>query len=119
MIDLSNVLEIIFSWLRKALYASALVTFFSIIAFTVTGFVATMLLVFGYVQDFLTMAMCGNSGVSAVFGMLNCIGFTQAFNDYKTYIIASIVFYFVRILLAQIISLYFKVFMALQPLVLK
>ena len=54
--------------------------------------------------------------LSKFFGLLSCMGFTQALNDTKAMIASSLVFLLARIVFAQMIYAWFIVLRVISPL---
>ena len=103
VINLAYVAELILVYIRKIAYALLLASFYLAILTMWTSFVTAFL----YFYDVISLALetfGGNgSGSSAslvqkMYGILNCIGFIDAFNSTKSVIVSSIMFLLGRIL---------------------
>ena len=113
--------DIAFSFVKKGVYI-ALITAFLIAVIGMWGsFVVMFFYFFNIMQDFLNAlggSGLGGSGVyvSKFFGLLNCIGFIDAFNNTKAVWLSSITFLFSRILFGMTIRAYSLFLSALTPL---
>jgi len=123
----------IISWLLAKFTKDILIisAYYVIMALYVTAVLAvygSLVVAFFYfydlVQTFLNMASGGglNSGLAYIdymYGLLDCIGITSAFNDTKSLIIGGIVFIFGRIAGQASIIGYKSLLIAITPMISK
>lgn len=119
VLDIAAIARAIWYFIKKAAYGVVLGTFLGIVIAGFITFVATFFVFYDLLDSFITKIMTYDSGdlLSKFFGLLNCIGFTSAFNDSKGYIFGGLVFLLLRIVSAQVIRSYFILLRVIAPLV--
>ncbi|MDY0123870.1 hypothetical protein [Sulfurimonas sp.] len=117
--DFASVARAIWYFIKKAAYGSVVFTFLGIVIAGFVTFVATFFVFYNLLDDSITRIMVYGSGdlLSKFFGLLNCIGFTSAFNDTKGYLFGGLVFLLLRIVSAQVIRSYYILLRVISPLV--
>ncbi len=103
---------------KQVLYGGSLTFFFLMLGATMVAFVSAFFTFYNAFDSFI--ANVGNYGggdtLSKFFGLLTCIGFTQALADTKSILSSSFVFLLARIVSAQFIYGYFIVLRVIAPL---
>lgn len=104
---------------KQVMYGGSLVFLFTMLGAALVAFVSSFFTFYNAFDSFI--ANLGNYGggdtLSKFFGLLSCIGFTQALSDTKSIISSSLVFLLARIVSAQFIYFYFIVLRVIAPLV--
>lgn len=103
---------------KQVAYGLVLATFFIIIAAMFVAFVKAFFIFYDAIDSFITNINNYGSGdlLSKFFGLLSCMGFSQALNDTKAMIASSLVFLLARIVFAQMIYAWFIVLRVISPL---
>lgn len=109
------------SWtiIKQVAYGLVLAFFFGVVIAMFIAFVNAFFVFYNALDVFI--ANINNSGngdtLSKFFGLLSCIGFTQALNDTKSIVASALVFLLARIVFAQVIYAYFIVLRVISPLI--
>lgn len=117
-INLAYVFELALKYARKYLYSIATIAFYTILFSMFVSFIASFVVFYNLITNFLNFtATSSGDMIDKVYGLLSCIGFTNALNDQKAILISAVLFLLWRILYAQVVSLYFTVLRIIAPLV--
>lgn len=118
-LNLAYIAETILKYARKYAYALSLTFFITVITSMMVSFVASFFIFYNLINNFLIHLGSSASGslVDKMFGLMSCIGFTQAFNDTKSLLISGALFLLWRIVFSQIIRAYYLIIQAVKPLV--
>lgn len=119
VLNLAYIAELAFKYARKFLVAFKIVVFVLILASLFAAFVIAFTEFYNLVTFTLQLATNGSYGdsVAKMFGLMSCMGLTQAFNDTKAFLISSFTFLFVKILYVQVISIYYMILRSIEPLI--
>lgn len=119
VLDIAAIARAIWYFIKKAAYGLVVFTFLGIVTAGFVTFVTSFFVFYGVLDTFITKIMTYDSGdlLSKFFGLLNCIGFTSAFNETKGYIFGGLVFLLLRIVSAQVIRAYYILLRVISPLV--
>lgn len=118
-LNLAYIAELALKYARKYLYAIKFWAFVTVVVIFLSSFIFTFVQAYNLTQQIMNTAAAGNGGelVSKMFGLMNCMGLTAAFNDTKVLLIAAFSFLFLKILFAQVISIYYKLLRTVSPLI--
>ena len=109
------------SWkiIKQIIYGSLLAAFFIILGVVLTSFVTSFFTFYNLLDSFISNinSYGGGNTLSKFFGLLSCMGFTQALSDTKAAIASSLVFLLARIISAQFIYAYFVFLRVISPLI--
>lgn len=117
-LNLAYIAELAFKYARKFLYSGAMVFFIALIVAMMVSFVASFTVLFNLINTFIdTMSSSSGDNISKMFGLMDCIGLTDAFNNMKALLISSVLFLLYRILFSQFIRTYYLIIQAIKPLI--
>lgn len=102
-INLAYIAELLVKYLRKGAYFLLLASFWSAITLMWTSFVTAFFYFYEKIQIVIDMMSGGGNGAGAdlvqmMFGVLNCIGFLDAFTYSKPALVSAVTFLLGRIL---------------------
>jgi len=118
-INLAYVAELILKYARKYAYFLAVFFFYTILASAMASFVASFVIFYDLANSFINLLANGSSNdlVNKFYGLLTCIGFTQALNDTKSLLISAFLFMLFRIVFASFLKYYYLAISVSKPLV--
>ena len=121
-LNLAYIAELIVKYLRKGAYFLLLASFWASISLMWTSFVTAFFYFYEKIQIVIDMMGGSGSGASAdlvqmMFGVLNCIGFIDAFTYSKPALISAITFLLGRILFNVTLSATRHFLDSIKPLV--
>ncbi|MDD3855271.1 hypothetical protein [Sulfurimonas sp.] len=108
-------------YFKKMIYIALITTYFLALGGMMVSFSIAFFYFYDQVQNVLNMISSGSisSSVPKFLGLLNCIGFTQAFNDTKSVWLSGITFIMSRIMFSYAFRVYHMFLILLQPLLTK
>jgi len=120
-INLAYIAELVFKYARMAAYAFFLSSFWLAVFTMWSSFVTAFLFFYDKVNVLLNSSsgagVAHSDYISMMFGVLNCIGFTAAYNETKPVFISAITFLLARILFSVTLKSYNYVINSIKPLV--
>lgn len=118
-LNLAYIAELILKYARKYAYALSVTFFFTLVIGMFSSFVASFFVFYNLINNFIAHLNSGASGemVSKMYGLMNCVGLIQAFDNTKSILLGGALFLLWRILFGQVIRAYQLIINAVKPLV--
>lgn len=121
-LNLAYIAELVVRYLRKGAYLLLLSSFFVAIVGMWTSFATAFLYIYNVINELFVFVSLGGSSsgsslVEKMFGILNCIGFLNAYENAKPVFISSLLFLFGRILFNVTLKSYRYFLDSIKPLI--
>jgi len=118
-INLAYVAELILKYARKYAYFLAVFFFYTILASALASFVASFFIFYDLINTFINhfSSTSTDPTILKMFGLMDCLGLIQAFNDTKSLLISSVLFLLFRIGFASFLKYYYLAISVAKPLV--